>query len=87
MGNNTGLGLGVSSFCVRILIPHAASGVVIGRAGTNIKQISAATDTRLQLTDASDPYRTNERIVSISGNEGRTIKDVSILLQLFFIRS
>lgn len=86
-GSTTGLGVSSNSgfaghsitlLCVRVLIPHAASGVVIGRSGANIKQISSATDTRLQLTDASDPYRTNERIVSISGNEGRTVKDAAV---------
>ena len=65
------------SFSVRILIPHAASGVIIGRAGANIREISSTTETRLQLADAADPYQTKERLVTISGANGANVKDVS----------
>jgi hypothetical protein len=64
---------------VRLLIPHGASGVVIGRAGANIKEISTVTDTRLKLADATDPYQTKERIVNISGSQGENVKNVSEL--------
>ena len=63
-------------FVVRILIPQGASGVIIGRAGANIKEISTLTDTRLQLSDSSDPYGTNERIVNITGPHADNVKNV-----------
>ena len=66
-----------AAFAIRILIPHGASGVVIGRAGAHIKEISTNTDTRLQLADPADPYQTKERIVNISGSKGANVKDVS----------
>lgn len=68
----------VQPISIRILIPHAASGVVIGRGGSNIKEISNLTDTRLQLSDASDPFQTFERIVSITGSEASNVRNAAV---------
>lgn len=52
--------------------------MVIGRAGAHIKEISALTDTRLQLADAADPFQTKERMVNISGAQGENVKAAAL---------
>lgn len=68
---------GDPELCVRILIPRSASGVIIGRSGSSIKDISAASNARLKLSDNHDPFQTNERIVSITSSNTENIKQAT----------
>jgi len=64
----------------RCLIPAAASGAVIGRAGAIVKQIGEATKCRLKLGDYHDPYDTKERLLSVNGQSIASIVSAVLLV-------
>jgi hypothetical protein len=72
------------NFQVRILIPKIASGVLIGRQGTVIKQMSEVSNCKIQLGDEIDPYETKERIVIVSAAAVQSLVSVryNLLYQL-----
>jgi hypothetical protein len=51
-------------YLVRGLVPHAASGTIIGHGGSIIRSLSEATGTKVQLADGQDPFHTKERIIN-----------------------
>jgi ribosomal protein S3 len=51
----------------KITIPHAASGLIIGRAGVTIRQLSKESCARIQLAHKEESSFTLERIVAVSG--------------------
>lgn len=55
------------SFQIRVLIPKIASGILIGKSGSVIKQMSEISGCKMQLGDEADPYGTKERVVIING--------------------
>ena len=55
---------------LKILIPTNASGVIIGKSGAAIKSMSELCGCHLQLGDSSDPYQTNERVLTIASKTG-----------------
>ena len=56
----------MGSIQIRVLIPKIASGVLIGKQGSVIKQMSDLSNCKIQLGDEADPYDTKERIVIIN---------------------
>lgn len=63
----------------RALIPHSASGTIIGRGGQVIRSMSERSGAKMQLGDAADPYGTKERIVNLSGTNVEQLVAVSFL--------
>jgi len=62
---------------IRILIPKIASGVLIGRQGSIIKQMSDLSSCKIQLGDEADPFETRERIVVINSSSVANVVLVS----------
>lgn len=58
----------VSTFTMRVLIPRGASGLMIGKQGSVIKQMSSLSSCKIQLGEEIDTYDTRERIVCVTGN-------------------
>lgn len=52
---------------VKCLVPKGASGNLIGKGGSVVRQMSETSKCRINLADNADPYGTNERIVVING--------------------
>ena len=55
---------------MKLLIPTAASGIMIGKQGSAIKGMSEASSCHIQLGDANDPYQTFERILTVTSKTG-----------------
>ena len=69
--DGTGAGVGTNiQKSLKILIPTNASGVIIGKSGAAIKSMSELCGCHLQLGDSSDPYQTNERVLTIASKTG-----------------
>lgn len=51
---------------VRLLIPLTASGTVLGRGGSNIRQIAEESMCKLQLGENVDKLGTGERMVTLT---------------------
>lgn len=51
---------------IRLLIPRIASGTLIGKGGSVIKQMSEKTGCKMQLGEETDPFMTRERIFIIN---------------------
>lgn len=67
---------------IRILIPKAASGVLIGRQGTVIKHMSEISNCKIQLGDESDPFETKERMVLVTGPTIGNVVQVTSLIPI-----
>lgn len=74
--NGTEGGAGQGTYTVRVLIPSPAAGVMIGRQGSVIKQLSESTGCKMQLGENSDPFGTKERIMIIIGRTAATVLEV-----------
>ena len=61
---------------MRVLIPNAAAGVMIGRAGAVIKRLSEVTSCKMQLGDMTDPFNTKERIMIINSSVDTNLVEV-----------
>jgi hypothetical protein len=55
------------SIQMKILIPKLASGNMIGKGGSVVRTMSESSKCRINLSDNTDPYGTNERIIVITG--------------------
>ena len=75
------------SYLVRLVVPRPAAGVLIGKGGAVIKQISEATSCKLQLGDEKDPYGTNERLFNVSSSTVQHLVEVLFTLFLIFLAS
>ena len=64
------------SYQVRLLIPRGASGVLIGKGGAIIKQMTDHSHCKMQLGDEKDPYNTNERIFIINSSSVTNLASV-----------
>jgi len=68
---------------IRIVIPFAAAGVIIGRGGDHIRQIRQLHSCRIKVGDAVDPYGTKERMITIlSDSPSPVIKGMQQILLL-----
>ena len=66
---------------IRVLIPKVASGVLIGRQGSVIKQMSEMSNCKIQLGEETDPFDTKERIVIINSAAVPSV----VLVRIFFL--
>lgn len=57
-----------TSFTMRVLIPRIASGLLIGKQGAVIKQMSTISGCKIQLAEEADPYDTKERIITVTSS-------------------
>ena len=55
-----------SALMIRLLIPVAASGLMIGRGGSIVKQMTEQSGCRMQMADPPDPFNTKERIMIVT---------------------
>lgn len=55
-----------TNFTMRVLIPRIASGLLIGKQGAVIKQMSQVSSCKIQLAEEADPFDTKERIITIN---------------------
>lgn len=69
-GNQHSGGSGTNNMVVKLLIPTGASGIVIGKHGAAIKNMSDVSGCHMQLGDSKDPFNTNERVLTITGKSG-----------------
>src|SRR3546814_11312750 len=76
----SGSGSGPAGITGRITIPYAAAGLVIGRTGITVRQISDQTGAKIQLSNKDDCAYTQERIVSIAGASEACTKCVDLIL-------
>ncbi|UJR29827.1 hypothetical protein I4U23_017370 [Adineta vaga] len=63
---------------IKLLIPNATAGVIIGKGGTTIENIKQDTNASLTITPKSD---ISERVMTITGDENIRIKALEIVLQ------
>ncbi|CAF0960343.1 unnamed protein product [Adineta ricciae] len=63
---------------IKLLIPNATAGVIIGKGGTTIENIKHDTTASLTITPKSD---ISERVMTITGDENTRIKALEIVLQ------
>eukprot|EP00595_Chromulina_sp_UTEXLB2642_P002514 CAMPEP_0196765644 /NCGR_PEP_ID=MMETSP1095-20130614/10256_1 /TAXON_ID=96789 ORGANISM="Chromulina nebulosa, Strain UTEXLB2642" /NCGR_SAMPLE_ID=MMETSP1095 /ASSEMBLY_ACC=CAM_ASM_000446 /LENGTH=438 /DNA_ID=CAMNT_0042124029 /DNA_START=14 /DNA_END=1330 /DNA_ORIENTATION=+ len=64
---------------LRFPIPSSASGMIIGRGGTLIKELGEKSSCYLKVSENVDPYDTKERILTIKGPNGVAIATAAIL--------
>lgn len=69
-----------ASITGRITIPHNAAGLLLGRAGVTLRQISEETRTKIQLSNKEDCHITQERVVSITGASDACVRCVEIII-------
>ena len=55
-------------YVFKMLIPWAAAGIMIGKSGSVIKEMSESTSCKMQLAEAQDPFNTKERVMTISSD-------------------
>jgi hypothetical protein len=65
------------SFQIRLLIPRASAGVLIGKGGAIIKQMIDQSHCRMQMGEEADPYSTNERILILNASSTHELANVS----------
>ena len=65
---------------IRVLVPMAASGSLIGRGGSVIKQLNEASGCKIKLADIADPFKTEERIVIFQASSIPTLVKVPYML-------
>lgn len=77
-GSNGAMDSGPTPIETKVTIPNAMAGAIIGTRGSRIKQIRLESKAKIDIGDPDDT--TNERIITISGNE-KTIQLAQFLLQ------
>jgi hypothetical protein len=73
-------GTGPAGITGRITIPANAAGLVLGRAGVTVRQMSEVTGARIQLSNKDDCGYTQERVVSLTGPPEACVQCVDIIL-------
>lgn len=69
---------------IRLIVPGAGAGMIIGRGGENIRAIQELTGVRINISPKEQEYETGERIVTITGAPDKNdlaIKDVLAKVQ------
>jgi len=64
----------------KITIPAACGGLILGRAGANIKSIAEESGAKVFMTSKEDALFTHERVLTISGEAGQCIKATELIL-------
>ncbi|ONK67114.1 uncharacterized protein A4U43_C06F15860 [Asparagus officinalis] len=67
-GHSDNFGEAPEEFSIRLLCPAGRIGGVIGKAGSNVRQVEHETQARIQVEDTSP--EAEERIISVSSREG-----------------
>jgi len=65
----------------KLCIPSSAGGLILGRAGSNIRAIMEESGAHLQMTGKEEAFFTQERVITISGSAGVCAKAVALILQ------
>lgn len=60
-------------YVFKLLIPWSAAGIIIGKSGSVIKEMSEISSCKMQLAEAQDPFNTKERIMTISSDTSSNI--------------
>ena len=72
-------------YVFKLLIPWGAAGIIIGKSGSVIKEMSEQSSCKMLLADAQDPYNTKERIMTISSDSAANIiKGLHAVVGQFF---
>ena len=70
------------STVLRLLVPNAAAGSVIGKAGVNIKEISSKSGANLKFANKNDMITgIYERVVTVVGNERQQLDCTKMILK------
>ena len=65
----------------KLLIPTAASGLIIGRGGANIKSIGDASEARVQLSSKEEMNFTQERVMTVTGAVDACVSAVQMVIE------
>jgi len=65
---------------LKLLIPAAAGGLILGQGGANIRSIAEESGATLTMSSKEEALFTQERVLSISGDTGRCIKCSHLVL-------
>jgi hypothetical protein len=72
-------------YVFKLLIPMSAAGIIIGKSGAVIKEMSELSSCKMLLADAQDVYNTKERIMTISSEAAANIiKGLHAVVAQFF---
>jgi transcription antitermination factor NusA-like protein len=59
---------------MKLVVPHVSAGAVIGRSGSNIKDIRDSTNAQIRVSSADNPQRqTSERVITVGAKENHAI--------------
>ena len=73
------------SSVLRLLVPNAAAGSVIGKAGVNIKEISSNSGANLKFANKNDMITgIYERVVTVVGNERQQLDCTKMILNTMY---
>ena len=73
------------STVLRLLVPNAAAGSVIGKAGVNIKDISSKSGANLKFANKNDMITgIYERVVTVVGNERQQLDCTKMILNTMY---
>jgi len=65
---------------LKLLIPAAAGGLILGQGGANIRSISEESGAILTMSSKEEALFTQERVLTIAGDTGRCIKCSHLVL-------
>jgi predicted PilT family ATPase len=68
----------LTKYVIRVLIPSTAAGAVIGKGGSNVRQMAESSGCKMKVSDSSDPFGTKERIVTVMGPSPENVIKVVI---------
>lgn len=76
---------GAYKYIFKLLIPWAAAGIIIGKSGSVIKEMSERSSCKMLLSEAQDPFNTKERVMTLSSDTTTNIiQGLHIIVALFF---
>jgi len=72
----------LTKYVIRVLIPSTAAGAVIGKGGSNVRQMAESSGCKMKVSDSSDPFGTKERIVTVMGpSPENVIKSIQLVMR------
>ena len=72
-------------YVFKLLIPWSAAGIIIGKSGSVIKEMSEISSCKMQLAEAQDPFNTKERVMTISSDTtSNIILGLNTIITQFF---
>jgi len=71
-----------SGLVVRLVVPNASAGIIIGKGGSNIKEITAKSGARVQLAQKDEMVAgVDERVVTVTGAMEQQLECAQLMLQ------